>query len=395
MSKKEQPTSLLRRLIYLLPLLLMFLSVFSVTAIASNMNSSDQSMEVLEQGETLQGPGFFSGNNVQIDGTVEGTTFAAGNVVHVNGKINGSLFVAAQTVVINGEITGNIYVAGQNVNVDGQIRGDVFLAGATVIVNSQAKMRRDLFATGSTVIIEGAVPRHLYGAGQQFTLNGAVDGNAYLDAQQLSLKESAVIAGDLNYTSPNKVQSHSNAVVNGKTNWTESSQMSTKQEPSQMSKFVMALLGVLWSLLSALLVWFMLKLWRPDIWKRTILPISEAPLKTLGVGLLTLIAVPIAVIILFVTIIGIPLGIILFTLYLLLLYLSHIAVAVFIGFWLINRLKWRTLQKEIWFVLLGLIIIEVISWIPLLDFLFGITILLLGLGAFVLAHYKSKVYDTY
>lgn len=389
MNRKEQPRSLFRRLVFGILLFLMTLSVFSVTALASNMNSRDESMETLAAGETLDGPGFFSGNTVQIDGTVDGTTFAAGNVVHVNGTINGSLFVAAQTVVISGEVTGNIYVASQNINFAGQSQGDVFLAGSTVIVNPQAQLRRDLFAAGATVVIESSIPRHLYGAGQQFTLNGIVEGDAYLDAQKLNLKESAVIEGDLNYTSPNEAQTHSNATVNGETNWTESSQTRTRQEPSQTSRVVMTLLGILWSILSSLLVWFIIKLWRPDIWKKTILPITESPLKTLGVGLLTLIVVPFVILLLFVTIIGIPLGFILTTLYVLLLYLSHIAVAVFIGFWLINRLKWRNLQKEIWFVLLGLIIIEAISWIPILDFLFGLIVILAGLGTFVLAHYKS------
>lgn len=389
MNKKEHPRSLLWRFVCIMTLLLLVLSVFSIQAFASNMDSSDETMEILEQGETVHGPGFFSGDSVQIDGNVDGTTFAAGNEVHVNGTINGSLFVAAQTIIIRGEVTGNIYVAGQSIQLAGQSRGDIFLAGATIIVNPQAQIGRDLFAAGSSIVIESSVPRHLYGAGQQLTLNGTVGGNVSLDAEKLTLQESAVIEGDLNYTSPQEAQTHSNATVNGEVNWTESAGTQAKQEPSQASKIGRTLLGMLWSILSSLVVWFMFRLWRPDFWKRAILPLSESPLKTIGVGLLALIVTPFAALLFMLTIIGIPFGLILLFLYLLLLYLSHIVVAVFIGFWLTNRLKWKSVQKEILFVLLGLIILELIGWVPILNFIVGLVSILIGLGTFILAYYKS------
>lgn len=389
MNKPEKERHLLWRLIYIIPLLLLVLSLVSITALANSMNSSDDSVELLEQTETINGPGFFSGNSVQIDGTVDGTTFVTGGEVHINGNINGSLFVAAQTVIIRGTVTGNIYIAGQNVNIAGQNQRDAFLAGETIVVNSQAQIGRDLFAAGSTILIESSLPRHLYGAGRQITLNSMIGGDAHLDSQQVTLQASALIEGDLDYTSQNEAQIHSNAVVNGETNWTEAPESRTGQEANQASKIIRVLLGILWSIVSTLLVWLVLKIWRKDFWQNTVLPLTETPLKTLGLGLLLLFLSPLAILLLFLTIIGIPLGIIMLGVYFLVLYLSHIIAAVFIGFWLAKRLKWRFLQKEIWSVLLGLVILEIVDWIPFLNFIVTLVVLAAGLGAFVLAYYKS------
>lgn len=389
MNQLDKKRHLFWHLIYIIPLLLLFISMISMTAIANNMNSSDDSVEILEQTETINGPGFFSGNSVQIDGTVDGTAFVTGGAVHINGTINGSLFVAAQTVIVRGTVTGNIYIAGQHISIAGQNQQDTFLAGETIIVNSQAQIGRDLFTAGSTILIESSLPRHLYGAGRQMTLNGSIGGNAHLESQQISLQESAFIEGNLNYTSQNEAQFHSNSVVDGEITWIEVSESRTRQETNLSRKVIRTLLGMLWSIVSSLLVWLAFKIWRKFFWQRTITPLTASPLKTLGIGLLVLIISPFAVLLSFVTIIGIPLGIILLGLYFLLLYLSHIIAAAFIGFWLAKRLKWRNLQKEIWSVLLGLFILEIVGWIPFLNILITLVVLTAGIGAFVQAYYKT------
>ena len=88
---------------------LLFLAIllgFSGVASATTMNA--ENLDTLAAGETIEGPGFFAGNVVKVDGNVEGTTFVSGQDVRINGNINGDLFVAAQSITINGTVIGNI-----------------------------------------------------------------------------------------------------------------------------------------------------------------------------------------------------------------------------------------------------------------------------------------------
>ena len=83
-----------------------------------------QDRQSLQQGTTIDGPGFFSGDFIQIDGDVNGTTFASGDHIEINGDIDGALFVAGDTVQINGEVTGNKTPVGviptkEELNLDG------------------------------------------------------------------------------------------------------------------------------------------------------------------------------------------------------------------------------------------------------------------------------------
>ncbi|WP_091898197.1 hypothetical protein [Marinilactibacillus piezotolerans] len=89
---KMKSTTAGRRLSVLLFFLLSF--VFLAGTVSARPHVFNREVRQSHQeGTTLDGPVFFSGNNVRIDGEVNGMTFASGDHVEVSGDINGSLFV--------------------------------------------------------------------------------------------------------------------------------------------------------------------------------------------------------------------------------------------------------------------------------------------------------------
>jgi len=376
-------------------ILIMLISIFSVETSAQNSQPSDgpsESTQVLEEGETRSGPGFYSGNVVEINGTVDGTTFAAGREIQINGTINGDLFAMAEEVQINGEVTGNIYGLGQTVNVNSQTEGDAFLSGGAITIEPGAEMGRDVFVAGGTINQEGMISRHLFSGAQNLTVNGPVGGDTTLSVEQLTLEESAVIDGNLSYRSPNEATIASNSTVNGQVDWNRVEEQ--QETPSTSERILNAVLGMVWSILSALLVWFAIKIYRGKFWERKILPISEKPLKTFGVGLLMLVVTPIIVILALVSIIGIPLSLILAVLYAVSLYIAKIIVALFIGYWITSWFKTRYVKYEILQVLLGLIILELLGEIPVVGFILSLAIAIIGLGAIILSGKPTIVRKT-
>jgi len=371
-------------------LLILLVPIFSSTVSAQNDMSPD--MQTLEAGETYEGPGFFSGDTVQIDGTVEGTTFASGREVSIDGTINGSLFVAAQTIIVNGEVTGNVYSAGQHVTINGNTEGDVFLTGQNIRVGSNTQMGRDLFTAGATIIQEGAVPRHVFSGAQTYTLNGQVGGDVMMALEQLTIQESSEIEGDLLYRSPSEATIDPNAVVSGQTDWTQVTGEDMQETQSPTRQAMDRLLGILWSIAGAMLVWFLFKFLRDNFWVNMAPLISARPFKTIGIGFLGLFLIPIVIILLLilavVTVAGIPLALILAALYGIGLYISHIVVAVSIGSWLADRLTWIRLKREVWLVLLGLVLLELIGLVPVVNFIVGLVVIVIGLGTLVQVPFK-------
>lgn len=370
---------------------LLFLAIllgFSGVASATTMNAENR--DHLAAGETIDGPGFFAGNVVKVDGNVEGTTFVSGQDVRINGNINGDLFVASQTITISGTVTGNIYGAGQSLDFDGQSEGDIFFAGQSISIGQAGSVGRDLFAAGATILSDGIIQRNLFGGGAEIVLSGQIGGDANLQTDSLKLQDGANIAGDLFYKGENEADISTGATIAGATDWEFAETVDVDKEVAvkEMRTPVRKFFWFLWSLASALLIWFLIRIWRPAFWNNTVRPLVEQPLKTLGVGLLTLLVVPPMIILAMVTVIGIPAGFLLSTVYTFSLYLSRIIVAVFIGQWLAKRFKWPELHKGVWLVLLGLAVLGLLGLPPFVKFLSSLLTVMAGLGALVLAHYK-------
>jgi len=369
-------------------IMLLSLTVLSVKILAVNDVDGTQAVQTLAEGETINGPGFFAGNLVLIAGTVEGTTFAAGQEVRITGNINGDLFVASQNITIDGVVTGNIYVAGQGIKIGVQSEGDVFAAGQNVTIAKEAIIGRDLFAAGATILQEGTIQRSLFGGGSEIIIAGLVGGDVNLQTENLKLQDNAVIEGKLSYESANEADIASGSKITGETDWKKVASMSSERTRIETKRPMNLFFGFLWSVTSALLVWFLVKVWRPDFWTKTALPIAEVPLKTLGVGFLALVVTPLLILLAMVTIIGIPLGMLVGLAYWVSMYLSKIVVAVFIGQWLAKQFKWPELHKGVWLVMLGLVILGLLNMLPFVKFIVGLLTVAAGLGSFILAHYK-------
>lgn len=347
--------------------------------------SPAQSVEILEKGQAVNGPGFFSGRLVQVNGTVEGTTFATGQEVQINGIINGDLFVAAQTILIKGEINGNIYTAGQNLKIETQCTGDVFAAGQTIDIAKEAMIGRDLFAAGQRISLDGTVQRQFSGGGSDILISGTIGQNANLDAVNIRLLDGAIINGNLSYKSENQAIITSGSKIGGLTDWQKTEAISKQQKSTAGSTFG----SILLSIASALLIWFLVKIWWPDFWAQRASSITEQPLKTIGMGALVFLLAPLIIILLMITIIGLPLGIILGLAYGVTLYLSKIIVAAFMGAWLTKRFGWAEKNKGVWLVLLSLAVLVLLIEVPILGVLIWLLVVFAGLGSLALSRNKK------
>ncbi len=382
-------------------MVMIFLSVMVLTTSVWAANiPGQQDIMVLESGKTLDGPGFYSGRIVRIDGTVQGTTFAAGQDVTVNGTINGDLFVAGQSVSVTGRVTGNIYGAGQNIWIQSQNTGDVFAAGQSIKIDKTAMIGRDLFASGASILQEGNVPRDFYSAGSDVSINGVIGRDARLYGENIAIQDQAVINGSLDYHSERQASIAAGSTIIGQTKWTPVEP--SPERPAWTPLGIM--MGILWQIASALLVWVVIRIWQPDFWRRTAAVIANEPVKTLGIGAIALIVTPMLIILMMITIIGIPLGVLLAVMYGVSLYLSKIIAAVFLGSLLAGRFGWPEKHRGVWLVLLGLVIITVLSKIPMLGFLLWLVIVFAGLGAILVStsarekavpeqHHAGPVYE--
>ena len=125
--------------------------------------------------------------------TVANDLYAVAGTVRVDGTVDGDLVASGGLVDVTGTVTGDVLAAGGSVNITGTVGGDARIAGGTLTVGGA--VAEDLLATGGrlTVTSSGTVGEDLIAATGQLTIDGAVTGD--LLAQTGAYMKAGTIGG--------------------------------------------------------------------------------------------------------------------------------------------------------------------------------------------------------
>ncbi len=341
---------------------------------------------VLNQSEVVDSDYFAAGDEVVIAGTVNGDAYVAGGNVIVEGVINGDLLVAGGTVTVKGRVDEDIRAAAGNLVVSGEIGGNVTLVGGSVRIEESAIVAGSVASAAGSLNIFGQVGKDVnLGAGDAL-IAGKIGRNVKAGVGKLSLTSNARVGGNLNYWSENQASVDQGAVVIGENNFNE-----IEQKQNADKTFGSAITAgtvffkIIWYL-AAILVGVLLILIAPKFVSSVSDKVTARPLASLGVGFAVLLITPIIVVLLMVTLVGLPLAFILLFAYLISIYLAKIFVSLAVGRLLIGK---SSKKKALWVVFaLGLAVYEFLTLVPILGMFVNMAVLVLGMGALVLTKHE-------
>lgn len=371
------------KIIFLSLLFLVLMAISFKSALAENLSGDNI---IIGSDNTLEKTSFLSGQNVRVDGDIKGTTFITAGNIEINGTIDGDLFIAGQNTIINGTVKGSIFAAGQDITVNGIVENSVYLAGATLKTASQTK--GSAFLAGQTIFIEkdAAIEKDVFVGASKVYQDGLINGNFSSSSELLSI--GGKIGGDLKYSSQKKVKLLSGYEVAGKVTWEK---IETKHSDDSKSRFTRAaFIRVLLSILASLIVWLVAKWISPDFWTNLASEIGIAPIKTLGLGIIAVVFIPIVSVLSMFTIVGIPLSLITLSLYGVAMYISKIILSVYIAVLLQKRFNWSN-ALTFWLFLLSLIVLTSLGIIPVIGMIVGFVIASFGLGSIFLMIINDRV----
>jgi cytoskeletal protein CcmA (bactofilin family) len=370
----------------ILPILALLLVFGASPAWAADLRNGDT--VVIASGDEINDDLYIAANRITINGTVNGDVLCIGDTININGKINGSVIALGSTISIDGEVTRAVRIAGANIDIAGNIGSDVIVAGDSIDLANAAKVGRDLVFAARSLNIDNSIGRSITGYAEKVDINNKVTGDVEIGVTQLTLASTAKIQGNLIYVSDNEAIIHSGAQIVGAT----THNLPEAREPFYSTKFWnMPSMNVdIWSriiaFLTTLVTGCLIILIAPKKAKAVAEAIRHKPLSSLGWGAVILFATPIAAIITFVTVIGIPVGLISLMLYGLAIYLSQIAVGLFIGYWIIGRFsKTDSRGVLVGAFALGFLILTFVKLIPFIGFALWLATVLFGIGAIMLS----------
>jgi cytoskeletal protein CcmA (bactofilin family) len=330
---------------------------------------------------------FRADRDITLNGEVTGDAYLAGSTVTVDGVVDGDLYVAAGTITINGKIHGSLRAVGSKLVLNGSVDRTVSLAGADITIGEQATVGGNLYLAGSTLVVGGHTAGIAKLAGGSMVVSGRID--RYLDVAgtSLSLGSASHVGGDLNYWSSTDLSATSGAVVTGQTTRHDppKAEYTASSASAERASVIWSLLWLASTIVSAVVL-FRLAPAR-GLYAGRELMANLWPSILVGFGFVVL--APIVAVILMITLIGLPLGLILLGVYLLMLFTGPMVSALWVAHKLAELLR-QTIDGYL-AVVGGLLAIWVLGQIPILGVLFGFLCLCAGTGALLRSLWRDRL----
>jgi cytoskeletal protein CcmA (bactofilin family) len=309
---------------------------------------------------------------VTITGTVNGDIFCAGQTITIDAVVNGDVLCAGQTVTVNGTVYGNVRVAGQTVNIGANVERSATLAAQDATLQSNARVGSDVGVVAQTATIDSLVGRDVRGASNTLTLNSRVSRNVEANVNKLELDRSAELAGNLTYTSPNKLNESSGATIAGSVTY-------HKAKPNRHNQMNWGHLWVLKSLyvsLTLLVFSMVLVAIFPQLFGRWNKRSAAKPWAALLTGFVAMFVVPALMVALAVTVAGMPLAVFVMLAWVLALFLSAPIAAFYLGSLILRHEKHAPL-----IMLAGAVVLGLVCLVPILGGLVSVVAMWFGTGS--------------
>ncbi|OIO64361.1 hypothetical protein AUJ68_06390 [Candidatus Woesearchaeota archaeon CG1_02_57_44] len=311
-----------------------------------------------------------------IDSPVRDNAYATGNLIQVNAPISGDLYAAGQTITINQPIGDDAVLAAQTVTINAPIGGDVRIAAQTLIINSD--IHGEVIALARDVQVKGMLGKGGYLTGQNIIVNGPVNGNLKIEANTANVDGD--IAGNLTATATSLTLKGtvSGNVDQGTDSFTNSATVNgqllqhTRVAKAARNQNYAAKVS---SILSFIIVTLLAAWLFPKAMTKRLKNLRKRPGSAFLGGLLVAVLAPFAILLLFITLIGIPLALLGIVAYILAMLLAPILSAMWLGDALLPK------RKSIWPAVLGALVLGILMHIPVLGFFVHALAILFGLGA--------------
>jgi cytoskeletal protein CcmA (bactofilin family) len=285
---------------------------------------------------------------------------------------------------------------GGDISIESKVGGEVFATGGNITLTRAASVGRGAAFFGGNITVDGRVDGDLKATAQKITIDGEVRGNARLSGETIELGPRARIGGAVTYSSPSELKKAEGATIAGVV--TREQDGARPGRPGagrswERSYSGPSWVGVLMSFLALLAVAAIFILAVPRFGDEASRRIQSSPGMALAVGFAAAVAVPVLAVLLFVTILGIPLGIALLALYPALLLGGFVVGVLFVARLLVRAMRKeppRTFGASMGYFAVALVLMLLVGTVPFVGALALALLGLAGMGACVLELHSRR-----
>ena len=379
---------MMRKKAFIGALLFTFFSFPIAPVLAATMSFSET--YTLPTGSKIDHNAYLAGGTVIISGPIGGDALVAGGNTTLSGPIGGDALVAAGSVDMLGSIAGDFRAVGGNVTIAEKVSGDVSLVAGFLSLLETSEVLGDALLVGGKLSLVGTVNGTVYLAGGDIFIDGKIGGNVKIfGAGNVHLGSHAVIAGDLTYRAPHEAVIDSGAVVTGKARFEYAPPLLSAPD---VRGFFAGLIGALF--ITRLLVLVTATLFFVLVFRRA----SGAFMHQSGgtfwkhtlIGLAVFVSIPVASLVLALTVFGGVIAAAALAVWFLLLILAQVYAGVLAATVFRTQIMRRELDPLVsWqMAVLGALGINIVLLVPYIGLFVGLLFFLASLGSISFLGYK-------
>ena len=326
----------------------------------------------LEKDVIIEEDLYINGKDVVINGIVDGDLFVTGETVTVNGTVTGDLVVIASNLNVAGNVYGNTISLSQTATYSGILGENLFALASNA--NYSAQTGEDVYALLGTASVLGSIGDDLRILGGQVTIDSLIKGDALVSAGTYTVDEEKVTGNVYNSEMLDKALKLENVDVKVDTNvedfkFLKSLNLTTK------------LIGLVSMFLAGSLLINIMPVKTLNI-KEKITGSTSEFIYSLLVGIAVFILIPLPLIILLISIVGTPLGILLFGLLMFVCIFGSLFVEIAFGEEILELFGKKNNNYYL-SLLTGRMLSVLISFVPILRGFYSMIITATAMGAIV------------
>jgi len=342
------------------------------------MHDHDEVLQI-DAGDVHDGTVVFSGQSASVDGIVDGDLIVLAEELEVRGEVKGNVYAGVERLVISGRVTGSVHTFADNVQISGRISTNFYGIVDDFTLESRGSIARDSWLLASTDV-DGKIGRDLYAAGDRIVVRGEVSRSVYATGPRIEILAGAKVGGNLEAKLPRgrDLMISPAATIRGEV---ESSVY--QREGRTFDRYLRAGFYFWWivHLLGALLTGTLIYAILPALFSSHVETGGKFA-RALGVGLVVLIGGPIALVLLAMSVIGLPLALLGFAFYLSAWYLAAILFAGCVGRSIVPS-RGPNLRDFALSLLAGLAVVTIGINLPYVGGVVWAIVVLTGLGLLV------------
>ena len=278
----------------------------------------------------------------------------------------------------------SVYVGAQ-VDITEPVNGDVRAAGGEVKL--AAPVAGDAHLAGGEVRVTGAISGKLRAAGGEVVLDGPIEGDASVAAGELHLGPHARIGGKLVFRGGELKQDPAAQIAGGVEHRTRGMRHSHDFDP--VGRFAHGWLWTVGLMVMAAIIAAAL----PGPTHRMASELREHPWTAPLIGFIALTCIPIAAVLIMITIVGIPIGILAILGYVALLLVGYVWLSVVVGGMLLDRFRADVASQIAWRVgaaVIAMLVLALLARVPFVGGWVAFIALIVGVGMVVSGIFRKQ-----